>query len=291
METPNPENIVVATRNFYLDPTHQRPIPSELLTFVAEHAGFARVKMLRLQESRELIKKVDLSLQDVFSGASPDYAVVAQKHAAADVVALTNTVFSREYGVSLEDLLRRWDGRLGRIEAKAQQAEAKAQQAEAKAQQAEAKAQQAEKASNERLSELQAVYASTSWKITKPLRFIKRLLVGDYAASGRSAAAVVLKVKQSLRPVLASSISYVFKHPPLRKVLSSALKAFPLLHARLLAIALNTGVVPRESPNATQMNLVPYGSWSHAMSPRTRQIYQDLKSAIDNKNQGDAGCA
>ena len=80
METPNPENIVVATRNFYLDPTHQRPIPPMLLAFVAEYAGFARVKTLRLQESKELVNKGDVSLQDVFAGVSPDYAVVAQKH-------------------------------------------------------------------------------------------------------------------------------------------------------------------------------------------------------------------
>ena len=94
METPNPENIVVATRNFYLDPTHQRPIPSMLLAFVAEYAGFSRVKTLRLQESKELVNKGDVSLQDVFAGASPDYAVVAQKHAPEDVLALTSDPFS-----------------------------------------------------------------------------------------------------------------------------------------------------------------------------------------------------
>ena len=33
METPNPENIKVATENFYLDPTHIKPIPSKLLSF------------------------------------------------------------------------------------------------------------------------------------------------------------------------------------------------------------------------------------------------------------------
>ena len=87
-------------------------------------------------------------------------------------------------------------------ETKAQQAETKAQQAETKAQQAETKAQQAETASNERLAQLQAVYASTSWKVTKPLRAIKRLLAGDFAALGRSTAAVKLKAKQTFRPVL-----------------------------------------------------------------------------------------
>lgn len=140
METPNPENIVVATSNFYLDPTHQRPIPSMLLSFVAEYAGFARVKTLRLQERKELVNKDDVSLHDVFAGASPDYAVVAQKHASDDVLALTSDVFSVDYGLSLDNLLSRWDGRFERLEAKAQQAQ---QQLEQRIEQGEAKAQQA----------------------------------------------------------------------------------------------------------------------------------------------------
>ena len=259
METPNPENIVVATRNFYLDPTHQRPIPPMLLAFVAEYAGFARVKTLRLQESKELVNRGDVSLQDVFAGASPDYAVVAQKHAPDDVLALTSEAFSVDYGLSLENLLSRWDSRFDRLETKAQQAETKAQQAETKAQQAETKAQQAETkaqqaetkaqqaeaASNERLAQLQAVYASTSWKITKPLRAIKRLLAGDFAVLGRSTAAAKLKAKQTFRPVLSSSIKYVFNQPALRKTLSPVLKCFPGLHQRLLRVAVNTGVVKR----------------------------------------------
>jgi len=178
METPNPENIVVATRNFYLDPTHQRPIPEGLLGFVTEYAGFARVKTIRLQESKDLIGKEDLSLQDIFSGASPDYAVVGQKLAADDLLALTNEAFSPEYGLSLDNLLARWEARFVRLETKAQQAETKAQQAEEKAQQAEEKAQQAEAVSNQHLAQLGAVYSSSSWRITAPLRRIGRAMMG-----------------------------------------------------------------------------------------------------------------
>src|SRR6185437_6360076 len=42
LETPNPENIVVGTSLFYLDPTHLRPIPPELLSFAVEFEGFRR---------------------------------------------------------------------------------------------------------------------------------------------------------------------------------------------------------------------------------------------------------
>ena len=114
METPNPENIVVATRNFYLDPTHLRPIPSLLLSFLPEHHGFARVHTLRLQESHELRQRSDITLMEVLGGASPDYAVVAQKAAALDVMERFDTVFATHYGIDLNDLAGRYDGTLQR---------------------------------------------------------------------------------------------------------------------------------------------------------------------------------
>jgi O-antigen chain-terminating methyltransferase len=200
METPNPENIVVATRNFYLDPTHQRPIPPELLSFLPEYYGFARTKILRLQESKEVAQRTELTLQDVLGGASPDYAVVAQTAAAANVVSLLDFPFLLEYGLSLESLTARYQdqlsARLWQAETKAQQAETKAQHAETKAQHAETKAQQAETASNERLAQLQAVYASSSWRLTKPLRAIKRILGGDFSIFRRLTVAAKLKVNR-----------------------------------------------------------------------------------------------
>jgi O-antigen chain-terminating methyltransferase len=171
METPNPENIVVATRNFYLDPTHQRPIPPELLSFLPEYYGFARSKILRLQESKELAQRTELALQDVLGGASPDYAVVAQTAAAVNVVSLLDTPFSLEYGLSLESLTARYQDQLS---ARFQQAETKAQQAQAQAQQAQAQAQQAAQRSEQLATELGAVYASQSWRITRPLRWLAR---------------------------------------------------------------------------------------------------------------------
>ena len=35
LETPNPENISVGSMNFYLDPTHKKPLPPKLLGFLA----------------------------------------------------------------------------------------------------------------------------------------------------------------------------------------------------------------------------------------------------------------
>ena len=112
LETPNPENIMVATCSFYLDPTHQRPIPPNLLSFVAEHAGFERVKVIRLQESKELAAKPDLLLEDVLGGVSPDYSVVAQEKGKKSIMSALDQLFSQDYGLTLSGLSASYDAHM-----------------------------------------------------------------------------------------------------------------------------------------------------------------------------------
>ena len=116
LETPNPENIVVGTSNFYLDPTHRNPIPHQLLSFLPEHYGFARVKVLHLQEEEGLASHKQLTLYQVLSGVSPDYAVVSQKSAAAEQMQLLGPVFEKNYGHTLEALARQYEVRMVRAE-------------------------------------------------------------------------------------------------------------------------------------------------------------------------------
>lgn len=47
-ETPNPRNLTVGAAAFYIDPTHQRPLPPELLQFLGEAAGFEAVRVVPL---------------------------------------------------------------------------------------------------------------------------------------------------------------------------------------------------------------------------------------------------
>ncbi|MEZ5313010.1 MAG: class I SAM-dependent methyltransferase [Thermoanaerobaculia bacterium] len=49
LETPNPLSIVVAARNFWLDPTHRRPVHPESLKLSFELAGFAPVERIDLR--------------------------------------------------------------------------------------------------------------------------------------------------------------------------------------------------------------------------------------------------
>jgi SAM-dependent methyltransferase len=48
LETPNPENLLVATHTFYHDPTHRNPLTPTLLSFMAQYYGFGEFEILRL---------------------------------------------------------------------------------------------------------------------------------------------------------------------------------------------------------------------------------------------------
>jgi O-antigen chain-terminating methyltransferase len=118
LETPNPENIVVGSSSFYLDPTHQRPLPPLLLAFLPEYYGFARVKILRLQEVAGLINNNATTLLEVLNGVSPDYAVVAQKSAAPALQSVNSTEleWQKDYGLSLQTLAQQYENRVARAE-------------------------------------------------------------------------------------------------------------------------------------------------------------------------------
>ena len=111
LETPNPENLVVGTCNFYTDPTHNKPIPPTLLAFLPEYHGFGRVKIVRTNGSLELTEQKPLQIADVLGGVSPDYAVVAQKPT-ANGQSCQIDAFEGSYGVDLGSLAMAYDQRL-----------------------------------------------------------------------------------------------------------------------------------------------------------------------------------
>jgi len=109
LETPNPENIMVATLNFYLDPSHLRPIPPLLLEFLIEFVGYPRWKIVRLQENPDLRNADKIGIYDILSGTSPDYAIVAQKKAPKKLMNRFNKVFELCQGLTGFELYRGYD--------------------------------------------------------------------------------------------------------------------------------------------------------------------------------------
>jgi O-antigen chain-terminating methyltransferase len=75
-----------------------------LLSFTVNYAGFARTKLIGLQESSSLRFKANLQLEDVLAGASPDYAVLSQKVGTLDDTTRLDAPFERSYGVSTSEL-------------------------------------------------------------------------------------------------------------------------------------------------------------------------------------------
>jgi len=119
LETPNPENITVGTNNFYLDPTHNRPLPPLLLSFLPEYYGFGRVKVLRLQEPVSLNQSRRFTIHDVLGGVSPDYAIVAQKGAPPSVLNEVGHALDLEYGVTLAQAAHQFElGKESQIDSK-----------------------------------------------------------------------------------------------------------------------------------------------------------------------------
>jgi SAM-dependent methyltransferase len=144
-ETPNPENIIVATNLFYLDPTHKNPIPRPLLDFYINNAGFKCVSTFGLNEENSKIgNNYPVGIKELFYGVSPDYAIIGQKPGSKDLCNEVVTVIDEKVGIGFDDLVAKFDLRLLNIESECKLAQVKAMEAEAKAMEAEAKAMEAE---------------------------------------------------------------------------------------------------------------------------------------------------
>ncbi len=88
LETPNPENVLVGSCMFYMDPTHLHPIPPQLLQWTVQARGFEQVMIERLTEHRgspDLVPVPDsasgaaqINQMIAWFTAPPDYAVIAR---------------------------------------------------------------------------------------------------------------------------------------------------------------------------------------------------------------------
>ncbi len=87
LETPNPENLIVASSTFRLDPTHREPLPPPLLALLVEEQGFTGVEVrflvragetgIALPASGELVPVVEALNRNLY--AARDYAVKARR--------------------------------------------------------------------------------------------------------------------------------------------------------------------------------------------------------------------
>jgi len=102
MESPNSENLIVSSNEFYIDPTHMRPVPLKLLHFTTEFMGFAECTILRLHEKTDKNKLNPTSIFDAISNVSMDYAVIATSGKNDEVINILSKIKANLMELTLE---------------------------------------------------------------------------------------------------------------------------------------------------------------------------------------------
>lgn len=128
------------------------------------------------------------------------------------------------------------------------------------------------------LEQMDAIYKSTSWRITAPLRAL------SYAARWflqRSWAWLTLKPgsrpRRVAKAILVNSARYVLARPKLARPLKQALQRMPVLDKRLRVMIVSTPSFFASLPSA--------GNSIEDLSPRGRAIHRQLSEAIEKRRR------
>jgi O-antigen chain-terminating methyltransferase len=81
IETPNPECLAIFATHFYLDPTHQRPVPHPLLAFYFEEFGIGNIEVHKISpaiESMPSLASLPEDFRQAFFGGL-DYGITGRK--------------------------------------------------------------------------------------------------------------------------------------------------------------------------------------------------------------------
>ena len=324
LETPNPENLLVSTTEFYLDPTHNKPIPPKLLYFLAEYNGFARIKLLRMQESRSISSLAkDIDVTDIFFAVSPEYAVVAQKRAPDEQMSLFDQAFNRDYGLTIDDLALlyakkdqqlaayehdRWqwlesewntakvriDQQAGEIFALKDQATQLGAQLSEKSHALDDERKKAIwlesewNASKVRIEdlnlELQSFYSSRCWRITAPLRAGFGLLLRVKGTFVGISHVLRRKIGSIAGPLLDRMVRFAIAHPSLKARALTLVHMCPRLDAWLYSFAQSRGLVADSGSPQTSSEAL-VPLELWDLSPDARRIYLDLKASMERNRR------
>ncbi len=177
-ETPNPDNLLVATSNFYVDPTHLRLIPQKLVEFVLNDTGFYKTFSWGVNESstRPKIPKVS----DILGGSSPDYAIFGLANQ-TPLSSKIEEVLGEKKGLTTKELCESFEERYLKDYTELLERQKKIEdniydQNCFHRDQYIQVTQEIYRVKDIFENELERIYSSRSWKITAPLRQIARLV-------------------------------------------------------------------------------------------------------------------
>ena len=281
LETPNVENISVGTLSFHMDPTHNKPLPPGLLSFLARHHGFERAEVLRLQENALLREGGDVGLINVFTGVSPDYSVVAQKAGPDDITAEMAEVYARDRGLTLDTLAERFEGTLeqksaARVDAARSELDARMEARIGELMEINRRQDQAlgdlrglveqqHRRLDEQWAQIGAIYTSTSWRLTWPVRFAGKAL--------KRARAVLVRIAKAM-------LRRLIKVPAVRQLSKWAEPRFPALANRARQALHGTAASAGVEAAGFRQEL-----GDRLLSPRARLIYAQLADRAEDSQK------
>ncbi len=306
LETPNPENIFVASSHFYLDPTHIRPIPPKLLEFLVKYHGFENIKIVRLNHEEQLNNNRFVNIMQLLGGVSPDYAVVGQKVLHVKEVASMHLAFDADYGVSFDTLALKFEHRMMFFEEQIvthsqalhqnehqmrlmQEEFTKQidvfsqalQDNESKICLMQEEATRATHSAKEAWENYYAIISSRSWKITQPLRWIvnksiwfKTGLIAWLTFSPHS------RPRRVLKRTILLGIQYIAMHPKLKYRILKQLNRFPRLKQKC----------KRWLPQNTSVITAPQDITLKQLSPRAKEVYFEFQSIRQEIQKGTKIC-
>lgn len=279
-------------------PSGLRPVSEKLIRSLVDYCGFQRHCVVEFRMTKKMLRETSLSLDDLVCHLNAAKAIIAQKTADETVLKSFDTAFEgarvlppaarmERYISELEEKVRNLEIRFREAEKRAYDVWQREISTAIRAQEAETRAHDVwlrEKKANVRAQEaeqmLEAIYVSTSWRMTAPLRELS-----SQAGLLRQGAPARIKaiVKKLILPLAKRIIAFLKLRPGLAGKLLN-LSARMGLDAFLRSRYQNlTGhLVPTADP---VHRVQPPGVPLDHLTPRARSIYVDLKAAVQSKRE------
>ena len=260
LETPDPENIMVGTSYFHLDPRRLKPLPPLLLSYLAKYHGFSKTKTLR---SGGVVKKdetVGLSLLRVLNAlsiSSLNYALIAQKAGAEGGLNFDIEDDAAGRGNELKDLALAFDRKIVELDQKLDVVE----------------------------KALASIHGSFLWKMTAPLRWAEHqsALLRKYGLLGRLGAFA----SKAFKPVVKVAFKAISARPALYRPCLSVVERLGLyerlrdyVHKDREPLVVEPMVKAQAEAEAYQTRFT-----LEYMSPEATVIFDELKAKIRNNGK------
>lgn len=257
LETPDPENIMVSTNYFHLDPRRIKPLPPFLLSYLTQYFGFSKIKIMRSGDVVKIGKISNTSLWDVLNAASLNYAVIAQKATSDQGVNFDIEGNESSNDNKLKEAALAFDRRINHLEQKLYKVD----------------------------HELALIHGSFLWKMTAPIRWAEQqsAMLRKHGLRGRIGAFA----RKALKPVVSVGFKAISAHPALYRPCLTVVERLwfyerlrDYVHKVREPIAVTPELKARAEAEAYQTRFkLEY------MSTEATVIFDELKAKIRNNGQ------